>query len=342
MLCYCFKSTELNTFKADTTKINNSLLSCSSSFCGLHIQRLKETLERKGFVLVPGHEYKKLLVSFGATLEDLENIESGSIHACVAKDREETMNFRQIAFHRMILERPRCSSYVSNITTADCEAVTQINPKEIRSDSGAKVYFERSGTRKWSLPPLAYKQSTVPDAMAKINDYLQPLNHHYQMNLNKDSNTTINDQLLIRINKKSLEAEPTPEGIHQDGTEISSVTLINCTNVKKKQGGESRIWKTVQPTGNYESNLFGELSKSSSLPVGPDFSWNNCLFDKALESPWETIIFNDRKVKHEARSFFKEDERFPSHRDVIVNFVRKPCSDGSDTKILNGKEFSIV
>ena len=61
------------------------------------------------------------------------------------------------------------------------------------------------------------------------------------------------------------------------------------------------------------------------------FSWGNCLFDKALESPWETIYFNDRMVKHEVRPFHREAGRSgPCHREVIVNFVRKPLSDGSD------------
>ena len=81
--------------------------------------------------------------------------------------------------------------------------------------------------------------------------------------------------------------------------------------------------------GNYDSPRFGELSKESKYRDG--FSWENCLFDKALESPWETIYFNDRMVKHEVRPFHREAGRSgPCHRDVIVNFVRKPLSDGSD------------
>ena len=55
---------------------------------------------------------------------------------------------------------------------------------------------------------------------------------------------------------------------------------------------------------------------------------------KALESPWESIFFNDRKVKHEARPFLREHgTKGPSQRDVIVNFVRKPLLDGADEKV---------
>lgn len=161
--------------------------------------------------------------------------------------------------------------------------------------------------------------------------------------MNTNSNFTINDQLLIRINKDADIAEPTPEGIHQDGTEISSVTLIHRENVKAVSGGESRIWSLDQPTGNYDSVEFGKVLPSPTLNDSADFSWDNCLFDKALESPWETIIFNDRKVKHEVRSFLRDKgSKAPCYRDVIVNFVRKPLSDGSDKRMVDGVEESII
>jgi hypothetical protein len=88
-----------------------------------------------------------------------------------------------------------------------------------------------------------------------------------------------------------------------------------------------------QPTGNYESSEFGELEENPAIQVGDGFSWDNCVFNKTLKQPWETIIFNDRKVKHEAREFVAENETYGHcHRDVIVNFLRKPLLDGSDMK----------
>lgn len=166
-----------------------------------------------------------------------------------------------------------------------------------------------------------------------------------------DSKVTINDQILIRINKEAANkessdedvAEPTPEGIHQDATEISTVTVIARRNVGS--GGESRIWSLNQPIGNYDSPMFGVLGDGNdpTEPPAPEgFSWDNCLFNKPLDQPWETILFNDRKVKHEARAFLPEDETKPSSRDVIVNFVRKPLANGMDKRLKDGKEASIV
>jgi len=369
------------------------------------LRKLKRDLKEKGFVHIPGHQFYVLLLQCGAQQEDLQKIEEGRIHKLVEQDREDTMSFRQIAFHRVLmtqteaqevetreeLDNPiglpiefcddsllRSSINLSShtlvsivetdsvgeeeeekksdedasvggrsvVSVAGCESVTCLSNTEICSDVGAKVYFERSGPRRWNMPPFEYANSSVPEAIAYILDYLQPEKHDDQDGtMNTGSNITINDQLLIRVNKTVDDqgaSEPTPEGIHQDGTEISSVTLIGRNNVARYRGSESRIWKLDQSAGNYDSHEFGRLDNNSDLPALERFSWDNCLFNEALGSPWETIIFNDRKVKHEVRGFYPKDESKPSYRDVIVNFLRKPLSNGMDKHMVNGRIESIV
>ena len=364
------------------------------------LNKCKDDLEEKGFTHIPGHQFYALLIDFGAAPAELDRLEEGSVHKHVMRDREESMSFRQISFHRVLLngetvaeadedeeeDDAKKSSSVPGLTDTDtdddassiglgrsvsgnslsssqsqaqaalptrrrlslalarAESVTNLSTEEIVSETGG---VKRSGIRKWNLPPFEYVESTVPDAIARLLDFLQPREHDDQNNtLNTESKVTINDQLLIRVNKAvdvDLKAEPTPEGIHQDATEISSVTLIGRDNVARDHGGESRIWTLDQPTGTYKSQSFGEIDiddDSNSNLNG--FSWDKCLFNKALESPWETILFNDRKVKHEVREFFSQDKNEPSHRDVIVNFVRKPLSSGDDVMMVNGKEESIV
>jgi hypothetical protein len=96
------------------------------------------------------------------------------------------------------------------------------------------VYFERSGTREWNLPPPSYAQSSLPAALARVNTLLMSdWQHTDQPNLKQHQSTIINDQLLIKVNKLSdSEESPTPEGVHQDGTEVSSVTMIERKGVK--------------------------------------------------------------------------------------------------------------
>jgi len=75
---------------------------------------------------------------------------------------------------------------------------------------------------------------------------------------------------------------PTPEGIHQDNTEISGVTMIGRYNVTR--GGETRLWSLDTSTGNYDEKDF----KSGRMN-------GNLLLNHALKDPWETVYFNDRK-----------------------------------------------
>ena len=114
----------------------------------------------------------------------------------------------------------------------------------------AMSHYPRSGTRYCTLPPHRYKRSSVSRALARISLFLSPERHHPQENLNTDHEITIDDQILIRTTRKS-EAEdifsPTPEGIHQDNTELSSVILVGRYNIT--HGGQSRLWTLDAPTG---------------------------------------------------------------------------------------------
>lgn len=96
------------------------------------------------------------------------------------------------------------------------------------------MYFERSGTRKWNLPPSSYAQSSLPAALSRVNTLLMSdWQHSNQANLKQDQSTIINDQILIKVNKLSdSEESPTPEGVHQDGTEVSSVTMIERKGIQ--------------------------------------------------------------------------------------------------------------
>ena len=68
--------------------------------------------------------------------------------------------------------------------------------------------------------------------MARLNMILSPELHQPQDNINIHNEITIDDQILIRTSRYPTEGahiSPTPEGRHQDNTEISGVTLIGQT-----------------------------------------------------------------------------------------------------------------
>ena len=162
------------------------------------------------------------------------------------------------------------------------------------------------------MAPLQYARNSVSLALARLNMIIAPLKHHPQENLNTHSDITINDQLLIRTSRlpgSAAVVSPTPEGRHQDNTEISGVTLIGRYNVTG--GGETRLWDITAPRGNYDEAAFRRGEMNDKL-----------ILHHTLTQPWETVYFSDRRLIHEAKAVTGEMSQGPWVRDVIVNFIR--------------------
>ena len=251
---------------------------------------IRRTLQRDAFVYIDSVTFRSLLVWQGAEQEDLDKMEDGSFHDAVAKDAEASMAFRQIAFHRMI-SGPECD-VLEQFQNANGPAVTQIDEGEIASDQGARISTKRSGIKTWNMPPESYALSSIPGALSRVNSIIMDFNkpHEPQPRINHLSPSLILDQLLIKINKTtSAEESPTPEGVHQDGTEVSSVTFIQRKGVES--GGESLFWSKEAPTGNYDG------INSNKEPILPPagFTWDNLIAKQTLKEPWETIYFMDRR-----------------------------------------------
>ena len=290
------------------------------------LNHIQQRLHRDAFVHIDSVTFRKLLLWQGATERDLNEVESGKMHAAVKKDKEAAMSFRQIAFHRMVAldeEEP--------FVEANTPGVTQISDQEITSTKGARINIQRSGTKIWNMAPRSYAESSIPGALCRVSAALFELHepHDPQPNINHQSKTVINDHLLIKVNKTtSAEECPSPEGVHQDGTEVTSVTLIERKGVTS--GGETRIWSLQAPTGNYD----GIDADGNPIPPPPGFSWNNLVAKMTLKEPWETVYLLDRKVKHEGRPF---DGIRPCHRSIITQLLRKPLRDGADKMLIELK-----
>ena len=87
------------------------------------VDGLRQTMLRDSFVHVDGATFRELLVWQGADPSDLNAIEMGKIHAATEQDKEPTMAFRQIAFHRMV------SLQGKPFQSAHYRAITQIAEK---------------------------------------------------------------------------------------------------------------------------------------------------------------------------------------------------------------------
>ena len=103
--------------------------------------------------------------------------------------------------------------------------VTQLPAHEIASDRGAAITEDRSSTRYFSIA-RRYGATTVPHATSKTMSNFLPFVHEPQSNLMADHPLTMHDQLLIRITREPNMDDrygPTPEGVHQDNTQVSGL-----------------------------------------------------------------------------------------------------------------------
>ena len=122
--------------------------------------------------------------------------------------------------------------------------------------------------------------------MSLVHDFFLPEIHQFQENLYQCSNFVIHDQTLVKVSKNPgrLEQQPTPEGIHQDNTEISSIIFMKTENVSR--GAETRVWDLATPKGYYTDAEFEKRKQCGTL-----------LFKHTLSKPFEAVfiqsVFNN-------------------------------------------------
>ena len=293
------------------------------------LKKYRSEVKEKSFCVIKGGIIHEALLNFGADPGCLRKLKNGEIHEQVPIDLDPSQSYRQVCFHRMVKRgstvQPGTNALMRNNYYWDEEwhfnnssSFTQISETEIGDSKLDNVV--RSGTRRWSKAPEIYQTSTLPMAIAKLNNFFLPQKHQKQDNIDYRSPIIIADQVCIKISKTILggvDQQPTPEGIHQDNTEISSVMMIGKENIKS--GGITRLWSLDTPTGYYSDEEFEEIKKQGTL-----------LSEFTLENAFDTVIFNDRKLKHEVRSFNSKLKNQPCSRSVLVNFIRKPLNDGTD------------
>ena len=255
------------------------------------------------YALVSGPVMKSLLLSHGAKEEEMKMLESGVVHQQLLPDQ-------QMIQRRNGAVRWFINTVTGRLTQANTHVLLQTPDNEIVSED-----IRRAGNRYFAMAPTIYQQGSVSPAFARIFNCLQPEDHLPQENLNTDHVVSVQDQFLHSVKMTENMDEsfgPSPEGIHQDNSELVSVTMIGRYNITS--GGESRLWKMSAPTGPYLEEEFESGAMAKHL-----------IFSKALTDPWQTLIFNDRKLKHEARAF---DGPRPCVRNIILNMIRKPLKGG--------------
>jgi len=206
--------------------------------------QLREQLYQDNYLVISSNFMVELLMFFGASMEDLDKLKNGVFHNQAPADICRHMSFRKTFVHRMdILQKSHFCDFRDDRFEINCPQkhfYTEISKKEISDKiecEGRLVNTVRSGTRKWPKGSDDYQTSTIPYALSVVNSFFLPNVHQAVENLDMRSMKTIHGQAIVKVTKDSdlnREQQPTPEGVHQDTTEISSVLFI------EKGGGLAR------------------------------------------------------------------------------------------------------
>lgn len=130
----------------------------------------------------------------------------------------------------------------------------------------------------------------------------------------------------FRVNKtvadgtnKLQNAEPGPEGVHQDSADLTAIVLMDRTNVAAASAG-NRLWSLEQPAGKpMPEDLQPESGRLIASPM--------------LLHRFDTLLVLDRKVKHEALPIQIAGGLPFARRDVLTFEARRPNQACATSKL---------
>lgn len=297
---------------------------------------LKDNLSSNGWLHLSSKEMIASLKFFGATTVDLCRVAdpTSSPHSQLWFN-EPLLPWKRTQASRFILRKmenvssdPESSEDRDNNDDVfkfegyDSNSVVRYEVDKKQVDFGEYWKDATSNVRSWE--PLhewyASEKNSVYMAYQKLSHFLIDPNMAPAPGSVANSNLYVSDHFCIRITKRPQDSEmaqPSPEGVHHDGSDIIMITLMNRENVEEGTG-QSRVWNSEQPSGPYLEKTFENIK-------------HKCLGNFEMMQPYETLLAIDSKVKHEARGIKPKLKNVECTRDVTVHWTRTPRISGCDT-----------
>lgn len=258
------------------------------------IQAAHESLQDNGYAQIDAQEMKSILLSLCADPQDLEGFRGFWSH--LGQDPvypfRKTSQTRMLVSHSEIQRQPSAPFQIpagENLLLGD----------RVRLFPEATAQFLKSSVLKAIFRFI--RQLLLVRGLPEGTRYISGC-HQFRV-----SSCSVETGAL-RAPDGAQENSPSPEGVHQDGAELVVIMFINSENMAV-HGGESRIYDLAQPSGIIQDEM--QASK-------------NRLLKYTMSLPFETIVLEDRRVKHDNMAVIPVEACRVAHRDVLVIWVRKP------------------
>eukprot|EP00929_Paragymnodinium_shiwhaense_P027577 TRINITY_DN16163_c0_g1_i1.p1 TRINITY_DN16163_c0_g1~~TRINITY_DN16163_c0_g1_i1.p1 ORF type:complete len:862 (-),score=163.81 TRINITY_DN16163_c0_g1_i1:401-2986(-) len=269
------------------------------------VDRWVSHIREKKYGFIPGSEFEKILVHFGATkdgvdADKMKNVFEGlppnpamdykfAAEACIlARSGKDTMEVEKLPVMPFIL-------YESDM----------VHPDGIQGKP--RKYEELPD--KWAKGPFMKAYAKFSRALMDFEKDREVCNAEWD----DQSTDVVIKQWPNRVVRRAADGvgESSPEGVHQDGCEVGMITFVDRANVER---ATNRVWSLKQPLGKYDEKTTND----------------NLIAEMELTNYLDTFVFMDRSVKHEATPFQPVRKDKDATRDVIVTMARRPMKNGYD------------
>jgi len=276
------------------------------------LRAMKDKLYSTGFVFVDQSSSIEMLGSLGASEQDLKEMRS-IYETELRPDRyypsaDTGRVMREVAMARTAL--------VKHEVTGECE-LKQLPRRGFSVAAADQPIGEWADKeRKWrTIDEIVNKHNGFRAVQTLISEMVD-LTEEPATSSKKNSDLRVLEQFAIRTLPPG---EPSPEGVHQDGNELTLVMLLGRSNCRN-DSGYTNVFSLEAPTGAYDRDDPQEKRRLDKY-----------LLDSfVMSKPFEFNIMLDRRAKHEATPGKPLAPGVPCSRDVLINFLRAPLVSGED------------
>ncbi|KAF2641914.1 hypothetical protein P280DRAFT_468403 [Massarina eburnea CBS 473.64] len=261
------------------------------------ILELKKTFERERLVFVKGEIMVSWLRGLGATLSDLDAIQTVSN----SLKGDPTLPFRKSKNGRFLFDFD--NNQLRRLEFQ--EFVLSATEDFVRHDSEKTRTFEevnRDLQGNTALHALFLFQSImirgIPTKHRPMLDY----------NLSEYVCTLFN---LRTVTTANLVGEPALEGVHADGVDFTMTTLLGSNNMTD-DSAITYVHENAEKTGARWHEMDPKLLRGSHQH----------------KHFMDTLLFADAERKHSLSAVERKDKSHDATRDMLIFFTRKPVVEG--------------
>jgi len=260
------------------------------------LRNLVESFKKNKYIFIEGEQLKEILKNlWHAKEEDFPPLQD----VCDNMPNDPFLHFRKVSNYDLIFNLELKNAYRATRKPY----ILDVKDGYIRDDSGIHRFFGE--TQDWTLQNTAFQalQSFKAYMISNAKD-LVPLKPGCD-----DSRNWRQSGNFARVTSApGVFSNPTPEGVHQDGTEFTMTTLFKSLNIDFEKGA---VKSTLLSLSQERGTPYNEVESKNIIDV---VQHKNFL---------DTLLFADYEFTHVVSPFQPIDDSSISHRDMGIFFTRR-------------------